>query len=156
MSRLHVSLSDVPSEVRCVKPGCTVASHTRLQRHHKRHQAMWLSIWAGRRRSENRWRSFVERYHQFLTEDVVLICDSHHAEIHSIYDRLISQDRAKTKIPFAKYSWRQADHLMDKLEKACVDWLARETPGIDSEVFGDTRAVYKSLLRKEAIKSRRP
>jgi NurA-like 5'-3' nuclease len=111
---------------------------------------MWLYIWASRRRGELRWEKFVERYYKFLPEDVVLICDSHHAEIHSIYDTIINEDRASTRISFSKYSWTQAERLMEKLTQVCNEWLTKVTPGIDSETFRDTREVYKSVLKKQA------
>ena len=152
MARLRVPLTDVPSEVRCAKPGCSVASHTRLQRHHKRHPAMWLGIWASRRRGEKRWEEFIARYYKFLPEDVVLICDSHHAEIHSLYDKLITKDRAHTQIAFSKYSWVQAVCLMNKLEQLCNEWLKRESPGISSSSYSETRKVYKSVLRRSVKK----
>lgn len=154
VSRLHVPLTNVPSEVRCAKPGCQEASHAHLQRHHKGHQAMWLGIWASRRRGETKFADFVIRYHLFLPADVVLICDSHHAEIHSIYDKIINEDRARTGASFSRYSWRQAEMLMAKLIVACDDWLEKESPGLDSNRFSETRSVYKSLLRKGA--RRRP
>ncbi len=153
MSRLHVPLGDVPSEVRCAKPSCSVASHARLQRHHKAHAKMWFGIWAKRRRGEEKFARFIERYNQFLPVDVVLICDRHHAEIHSIYDKIIANDcTAQTGIPLSKYSWVQAERLMGKLIEACDKWLQKETPGMDSETFGNTRKVYQSILRKEARK----
>lgn len=153
MTRLRVSLVGVPSEVRCAKPGCTVASHNRLQRHHKAHQKMWFGVWGKRRRGEEKWRLFIERYYKFLPIDIVLLCDRHHAEIHSIYDKIIANDRAaQTGLPLHKYSWTQAERLMGKLIKACDDWLKKETPGIDSATFGETRRVYQSMLNREARK----
>lgn len=155
MGRLHVPLTDVPSEVRCAKLGCDVASHARLQRHHKAHPAMWLYIWATRRRGESRFNDFVVRYHLFLPKDVVLICDSHHAEIHSIYDKIITEDREYTRTSFAKYSWAQAERLMAKLTETCNKWLLEETSGIDSQTFSETRKIYKSVLRSDAKRNRR-
>lgn len=144
MGRLHVSLCDVPSEVRCAKPGCKVASHTLLQRHHKRHPAMWFGIWAKRKRGELRWKEFKERYHKFLPEDVVLICDAHHAEIHSIYDKIITKDRAQVQCKLSEYTWVQATQLMNKLEEACLEWLETVTPGISSAEYGERRKRRKA------------
>jgi hypothetical protein len=150
VSRLHVSLGDVPSEVRCAKPSCEVVSHTRLQRHHKRHPKMWFGIWAKRRRGETRFKEFIERYNMFLPEDVTLICDEHHAEIHSIYDEIITKDRAQTQTSLTSYTWVQATRLMNKLEAACNEWLKKQTAGIDSGAFGETRNLRRAILKKKA------
>lgn len=156
MTRLSISLAEVPSEVRCAKPSCPVASHSRLQRHHKGHQRMWFGIWASRRKGEKRWQAFVARYNRFDPRDVVLICENHHAEIHSIYDKIIANDRAaQTNIPLSQYNWTQAIRLMAKLTAACGKWLQKETPGIDSASFGETRKVYQSMLKKNACRAQR-
>lgn len=126
-------MSSIPSlrDAGCAKPGCNSPSGRSLERHHKRHQAMWLGIWASRRHGETKWNQFVDRYWQFHEEDIVKLCDHHHAEIHLIYDKLIKSDRLKLDRSLAKYTWTQAETLMDKLEETCDEWLEKETPGIE-------------------------
>jgi hypothetical protein len=105
---------------------------------------MWFGVWASRRRGETRWKEFIERYYKFLPEDVVLICDSHHAEIHSIYDTLIARDKAWTQRKLSDYTWSQAVLLMNKLEQACIKWLGEQTPGISSAEYGERRKYRKA------------
>lgn len=140
-------LGAVPSDVRCTKAGCTVSDTRRLQRHHVRHQAMWLGIWAGRRRGEPRFVELQERYAQFRAEDVALLHDDHHAEIHSIYDQIINADKKRLGIALYHYTWKQAEALMDKLEAAFNEWVGRETPGVNQKDYGRTRQLYRRALR---------
>lgn len=100
---------------------------------------MWLGIWSGRRRTEPKWKLFVQRYHEFHPEDCVILCPDHHAEIHAIYDKILLADRDFTGRPFSKYSWVQAETLMDKFEEACFVWMAKPTKGIDSVAYGRKR-----------------
>lgn len=80
----------------------------------------------------------------------MFLCANHHAEIHSIYDEVIAADRQHTALPLYLYSWKQARILMRKLEAACDVWLRRESPGIDSELYGRTRQLRWQRLAKEA------
>jgi len=100
---------------------------------------MWHGIWASRRANEARFRAFVARYFEFRPEDCVVICVSHHAEIHAIYDQIIRQDISATGKSLYKYSWQEAERLMAKLEAACRKWEKDETPGIDSRKYGVVR-----------------
>lgn len=126
------------SGLRCSKPECETGN-VRIQRHHCRHQAMWLGIWASRRAGEKKWRDFVDRYWDFKEKDCVTLCADHHAEIHQIYDRIIYRDLLVTLRPLAHYTWKQAEMLMDKLENACEEWLDKPSPGIRSEDFSKNR-----------------
>lgn len=138
MSQLPFSLreADARRVGGCLKPACKAWGT--VHRHHRRHEAMWLGIWSGRRRHEAAFQSMVKRYHEFRIEDCEILCPNHHAEIHKIYDGIISADRKKTGRPLSKYSWVQANLLMDKLEAACLRWLKTQSPGIDSKYYGDT------------------
>lgn len=101
---------------------------------------MWFGIWEARRRGEAHFIAFVRRYLEFRPEDVVLVCEAHHSEIHLIYDRIIAEDRRHTHTQLSKYSWRMARRLMRKLEAACDKWLRESSPGI-------TRAELKRRRR---------
>jgi len=139
MARLPICLSSIDSRRAggCQKPGCA-ASDT-LHRHHKRHEAMWLGIWSGRRRTEAKWKAFVNRYYSFLPEDCVILCANHHAEIHVIYDGILLRDRERAGKPFSKYTWPQAETLMLKFEAACDSWMRKATPGVSSTAYGRKR-----------------
>jgi len=115
---------------------------------------MWLNAWA-HRSGQERWEEFRRRYYEFRPEDVVRICRNHHAEIHSIYDKIIQDDTAKLQRPLYKYTWAQGHRLMQKLEIACSQWLTQETPGIDSQVYSETKRLRISLLKKEAKRRRK-
>lgn len=146
--RVGVSLRGVPSKRGCAKPQCKWLGHP-LHRHHRGHQKLWFGPWAHRSR-EPQWKAFVARYYEFRQEDVCLICDNHHAEIHSIYDRIIAEDMAATGLPLYLYSWKQGKILMSKLEAACAQWLHQVTPGIDSKLYGQTKRLLRRAHRKRA------
>jgi transposase-like protein len=130
----------------CTKPNCQTGSYT-LNRHHKKHEAMWRGIWAARRRGEPAWEAFLKRYHEYRAEDIVLICVSHHAEIHAIYDQIIRQHIQLVGKSLAKFSWTEARALMAELEKTCMKWLREETPGISSKKYGSFKE--RSKRRKD-------
>ena len=100
---------------------------------------MWLGIWASRRKGEPKWEKFKTRYFEFHPADCVLLCPNHHAEIHKLYDEIIQADRKFTQRPLSKYTWKQAEILMNKLSNKCDEWLEIETPGISYEKFAETR-----------------
>lgn len=133
------SLGEVDSSTgECGKPNCTTGSRT-LHRHHRRHEAMWLGVWAGRRKAEPRYVEFIERYRSFDRSDWERLCDNHHAEIHLLYDEIIKIDKKTTKRPLSKYSWKQAERLMSKLEDAFYTWVKIESPGFSSEELAKQR-----------------
>lgn len=148
--KLPVALSGVAVEG-CAKPNCKW-NRAPLHRHHKRHQALWFGPWAWRG-AEKAWRQFVQRYNEYRPKDIVRLCSYHHAEIHSIYDVIILSDVARLQRSLYKYTWPQGHRLMRKLEDACDEWLKKETPGIDSEIYGSTRMLRRKLLKK-AIKKK--
>lgn len=149
MANLGISLVDVPSVVGCAKHGCSCNSHALLQRHHRSHEAMWIGIWAKRRRGETRFEALKKRYHEFRPEDVVLVCNVHHPEIHQIYDEIIRRHKFSLEKGLSQYTWAEADILMALLRKACDEWLTTETPGIESEELNrQRRARAGEALRK--------
>jgi hypothetical protein len=109
---------------------------------------MFIGVWASRRRGEEKWQQFLDRYHNFLSEDVVELCAHHHAAIHQIYDRIIQADVAKVERPLSQYTWRQAERLMDRLKGVCLEWLCSESSGIDPIAFTNRR--HKRRARKNA------
>lgn len=143
---MRVSLASVP---RCTKPNC--GHRAPLNRHHKAHEALWLGAWA-HRSQEAQWKAFVKRYYEYREEDIVRICLPHHAEIHAIYDEIIAEDLALVGLPLYLYSWSQGRRLMRKLRAACDQWLLDDTPGIDSEVYEQTKKLRRSLLKKRMRK----
>lgn len=128
----------------CRKANCRTPTGI-LHRHHVRHQAMWLGIWSSRRSGEKKFQDFIRRYYEFRKEDIEYLCDRHHAEIHAIYDEIIIEDRKKLGKPLSKYTWAQAELLMDKLEAAFREWLNRRTPGLGSRTLQARRRVRKLL-----------
>lgn len=131
----------------CAKPNC--GNRAAIHRHHRAHEALWFGPWA-HRRGEPKWEAFCRRYADFREEDIVHICAPHHAEIHSIYDRIITEDIATTGLNLYLYSWRQASILMDKLRVTCAQWLVTDTPGIDSGIYEQTRMLRRSLLNRDS------
>ncbi len=131
----------------CAKLDCDTGSYT-LHRHHRKHQAIWLGIWAGRRNGEKKFSLFVTRYHEFNPKDWTRLCASHHAEIHLIYDGIIRRDQWFTRRSLSQYSWVQAEKLMMKLEAVCVDWLKKKTPGSSTEALTKLRSKRKAASSK--------
>lgn len=75
------------------------------------------------------------------------VCVSHHAEIHAIYDKIIQEDTLRLDKSLWKYSWIEAERLMDLLEEACRQWEAMATPGINSRLYGSYRKRRKKRRR---------
>ena len=90
---------------------------------------MWIGIWIGRRKDEQEFAAFIKRYWEFHRDDIVYVCEWHHAEIHHIYDGIIQEFKKKLGKPLYKATWEEAEELMQLLEAACVQWLAQQTPG---------------------------
>lgn len=129
----------------CRKPSCT--HRAPINRHHRAHEALWLTSWAHRHK-EPKFQEFVRRYYEFREEDIVRICMPHHAEIHSIYERIVEEDRLRTGRPLYMYSWAQMRRLSIALRDACARWLLEETPGIDPAVYEKTKRLRRTLIRK--------
>jgi hypothetical protein len=110
---------------------------------------MWLGVWAGRRRGEEKWTRFVYEYYQFLEERITRICPRHHAEIHRVYDEIIASEIAKIGRPLADFSWKQAEKLMDKLEEACHEWLKKETKGLSPAYYEKHKKGWRKGLREK-------
>jgi hypothetical protein len=92
---------------------------------------MWIGIWIGKRRGEPEYEALLRRYWEFRPGDIVLVCEWHHAEIHKIYDRVISEFRHKIGKPLRLASWEEAEELMQLLEQVCEAWIEQESPGYD-------------------------
>jgi hypothetical protein len=125
-------------EAGCRKPNCRRSGT--LHRHHRRHEAMWFGIWASRRANDEQYQSLVNRYHEFREEDIVWLCEEHHAEIHHIYDQLIRDFKITVGKGLYRFSWDEASRLMDKLDAACKKWLETHTPGFDKDKLNKIRA----------------
>jgi len=114
-----------------------------------------MGVWELRRRGEEKFKEFCKRYNEFHPDDWCMICLNHHAEIHLIYDRIIRQDQLRVGRALSKYSWTQAEKLMDKLEAVCVDWLKKDTPGVTPERLDLLRDRYYNRPGRDARKRRK-
>ena len=114
-----------------------------------------MSAFVRRRTRETEYRKFVEEYYSFLPSKTVRICESHHAEIHLIYDDIIRNDLKRTKKALREYSWAQADKLMRKLERACNIWMGKETPGEDPSILKGVRRKTKGGFTKAVAAMRK-
>lgn len=117
---------------------------------------MWLGIWASRRRDEFEFREFVDKYNAFLEEDIVYICDMHHAEVHVLYDEIIQAHRERSGKPLYKYTWIEAEELMDQLEEACILWLGKESPGFSTTALRKARSAQRRRSGTRTKKRRAP
>ena len=89
---------------------------------------MFLRHFAARR-GQMRYEDFRRRYYEYHPDDCVTICEEHHAEIHKLYLPIIDRECKKLAKPMCRWSWGEADRLMEKLERACDRWLQTVTPG---------------------------
>lgn len=146
--KLPRPLSSIESLRGCPKPNCSTGSDT-LERHHRRHEAMWLAVWRSKRKGEQRFIRFVGRYKRFDPRDVTRICDWHHAEIHSIYDEIIQADMRMRSKRLQDYSWDEANELMSKLERRFWTWLGEPSPGLSPRKLRAQRAKERTRRREE-------
>lgn len=104
---------------------------------------MWIGIWIGLRKGEPEFDALVQRYWQFRLEDIVHVCEWHHAEAHKLYDGIIQEFKRRLAKPLYKASWQEAEELMRLLEDACEQWLTQETPGYNPRLLRAERAAQK-------------
>lgn len=129
--------------MRCIKPHCGTRS-LNINRHHKRHQFMFLSSFVRTRKRQAEYKAFVKRYYEFRKEDVADVCSWHHAEVHILYDRIIQQDIKRVGKPLRNYSWAQANALMDKLEACFEEWAKIESSGINPRELNSSKRRTKA------------
>lgn len=84
---------------------------------------MFVRAFADRHRTA-RYKEFLARYKEFRREDVVTLCDECHFEIHLIYGDTIRQSLARTGQALHRYTWNQAEILMERLGILCEKWLS--------------------------------
>lgn len=122
-------------QTHCSKPNCT---DTRVQRHHVRHEKLFLTEWSGTEKQHTKfYKALKKHYNAFRPRDLVLVCSNHHAEIHWEYREIINEHSVFNRLPLPYFSVRQAVALMRELKFWCYDWLEHETPGMDPDlVFG--------------------
>lgn len=120
----------------CTKPQC---DRHMLARHHVKMSSLWLSLGSQlvRQPKSQGWtaQKIIEmhlRYHAFLPQDVVKICNWHHGEIHLLYDIEIDHCLAeKEQKPLNKWSTEEAEWLMDRFQAVFDNWIQKVTPGVD-------------------------
>jgi hypothetical protein len=80
-------------------------------------------------RGGRRWYQLMQRYEEFRPEDIIVICEWHHREIHELYWLIVMKHMKRLKLTPRDFSWKQADILMRDLAKCCDRWLKVVTPG---------------------------
>lgn len=106
---------------------------------------MWVSRFSGL----DWFEDMVERYHEYNPDDIVYICAAHHAEVHKLYDKIIRRDMVQRRIAsLYSYSRSMGEQLMDEMHKACMEWLQKETPGLDPETFSRDRRTRRKPRKK--------
>lgn len=104
---------------------------------------MWIGIWFDRRKGEAEFQELVRLYWKFRPQDIVYLCDWHHAEAHKLYDGIIQKFKLKLGKPLYKAMWSEAEELMRLLEAACEQWLLEVTPGYDPRLLRIERMAQK-------------
>lgn len=121
------------NDVGCRKPGCS-RRLDRPDRHHRRQETLFINAYRLRgpkKTKDERYHKLVRTYEKFRDEDCVVLCPSHHCEIHLLYDKIILEDQIQRRKRLRDYTWPQAYSLMNKLRQACLDWEEEKTPGVD-------------------------
>jgi hypothetical protein len=123
------------TESGCRKPGCK-HRFSRPNRHHKRHEKMFINHWATLPNPDSEIRRALNilraRYYQFRPCDTEIICEWHHVEIHKRYMGVIEWHKNLIGVRYLRnYSVRQAASLMRELKKEFQKWIKEKTPGIN-------------------------
>jgi hypothetical protein len=77
------------------------------------------------KREGQRYIEYKERYYSFHVDDIVTICDVHHWEIHGIYGPIIGRHCWRLQKPMCRWTWRQAEKLINELIETCDRWLLK-------------------------------
>jgi hypothetical protein len=110
---------------------------------------MFFGVWSWRE-GQPRWESFKKRYEEFHPDDIVVLGQNHHAEVHVLYDVIISNHMVAAGRSLTNYSWAQAEHLMDCLEAAFNAWVVEETPGFQAKRLSAMRRSYPTSKNRRA------
>jgi predicted HNH restriction endonuclease len=103
---------------------CTKCRKVRkLDRHHTGSEHMWIKQFI-HLRATARYQRFVTRYESFAESDIVPLCSRCHTKIHTLYIIAIRAAIAeKNYKALRKWSWDEAEELMQYLRKVCLAWL---------------------------------
>jgi hypothetical protein len=80
----------------------------------------------GLRVISRKYRYFKARYERFEEEDLSRICRGHHDNVHQVYYLIVNKHKQKLGLPLRSFSWKQAEILMDDLEKAFWSYVKQE------------------------------
>lgn len=91
----------------------------RIHRHHKGHEYLWARLLPSR---------YASRYIQFLSEDVVFLCDTNkcHLKIHKLYQPRLVELWPLLEKQNGRITYEQAERFRLKLVRCCVNWLKRK------------------------------
>lgn len=92
---------------------------------------MWLVHFRKHRKHRSavvraRYYAFEARYYEFRREDCVELCEDHHTKVHAFYIEIIRVRAAKRGKPCHKWSWKQAEALMNELRQAFDRWMKKQ------------------------------
>lgn len=118
------NLSEVSTH--CSKPACT-HTDSKLARHHRKYESLIIGCFE--RQGGRRWLALSRRYYDFRPQDIVVLCEWHHREIHELYKVIVSKHVRKIGRRIQQWSWTEADILMKELDAVCKRWLKLITPG---------------------------
>ena len=97
---------------------------------------MFVTRFRHRHRSQ-KYKDFKARYESFHPDDIIVLCDWHHAEVHELYLKTIKFQCEKLALPLYAWTWKQAEILMKDLRNICAKWVVQESPGVDPKWFDD-------------------
>lgn len=144
MARLNVA----KVQLSCSVKGCRNAEDGMfLDRHHVRSQKLFVHHFSHRK--SKRYEDFAKRYNEFREEDIVRLCREHHDEVHPLYWSIISKHTWKLRLPLRRFSWRQANILMDDFEAHFHQWLAKKSKQKTSGIRTLLKAVQRKRVKKK-------
>lgn len=134
---MRINLSKEKTYNGCEKPGC---QNLVVYRHHRggehtfvRHFEFMLRIPS----QKDRYAEFCRIYHSFRARDVANVCGDHHEEVHDkmeIFDLdwMVAKNCIKA---FKRFTWKEAEALMNARRAFTNEWLKQSTPGIKHRRF---------------------
>lgn len=122
-------LSRVSTE--CAVPGC---HREELQRHHRGCERMFVRHFSARAGSA-RYEEFSARYESFHYDDITVLCSLHHKQVHREYLYTISRHHAAVGKPMCRWTWNQAEILMQALREHFNIWLAWKSKKLTARAY---------------------
>jgi len=129
-----LDLRDSVANLGCSKPGCATGSR-RFHRHHRANERFFLRQAQPQHGGKAWYKAMQARYDEFREDDIVLLCDWHHEEVHQLYYKRLDRWLSRHGEMFWKWSRPQILEAMNDLRQLCRNWERKPTPGCKPGTF---------------------